>query len=517
VLRSDVQIKEAAVEAYREHTGLLTANGVSISEQQLTDIQNEALEARADLAQKESQYRNLHELMSANRSPDTTAAALASPVVAQLRAREAALVEQQAQLEMRYSDQHPAVQNGRAEIASVRHQIDAEVARVAAGLQNDAAIARARVGILEGTLARARGELVSNNSEVVRLNELEREAAASRAVYESYLQRQQELSQQGLLGDGDARLVSSATLPTDPSSPHVLALMLAALVIGVVGAGAMVLVLEQLDNTIHTATDAQRALGPGIRTVASLPIIRKNTLRLLGPASRNPAGYILKKPASGFAESIRMLRTSALLALGGEGKRVLAITSAMPNEGKSTTALSLARVCAKSYARVLLIDCDVRRHSLNALLGIRPQIGLLAVIAGNANWHDVVGVDEQSGAHVLPVEEQDALLDWASSPRWSALLEELRGDYDLIVLDCPPILVLAESRKLALMADGVVVIARAGQTPAPAVRATCDQLRDAGANVIGVALNGIDPAAAGRFSYQESLYYAGAMQRYYAD
>jgi len=499
-LRADVQEKEAAAERYRAQNGLLSSEGALLTEQQTTDLQTSLTAARADLAEKEARYSQLIGLINSGGSADTIAGVLNSPVISQLRAQEADIARRQADLESRYGPSHPAIVNVRAEREDIRNQINAEVTRISSGMRNEVEIARARVATLQSSMDAMRGQLAGNNEQMVRMRELDREAAASRNVYEQFLQRFHEIAEQGTMRSSPAELISPATVPAQPSSPRLSISFVVAFALG----GAMGLVAgflaEALDEGFASAEDLERKTGAP--ALASIPQIRRRELRQTSSSTQHPAAYLLERQMSAYTEAFRVLRTTILFAAGQPKSQVVAITSALPGEGKTTVSLSFSRVAALSGQRVLLIDCDLRRRSLKEVLDIEPPVGLLQVLAGEAEWRDAVYHDEGSGMSVLP------LSGWGFTPKeifgaedMSRLLAELRNHFDLIVLDCAPVLAVAETRVAVAKADCAVVVARWQKTPLRAVRTALQQLHDAGANIRGIALNGVDRRVPGYYSY----------------
>ncbi len=510
-LRTDVQAKEAEVEAFRARTGLLTAEGRSLTEAQTTQTQQAVLAARADLAEREARYRQVLALSQSGGNAATMDQALESQTIRDLRSQEAQLTRQQAEYASTLGERHPFVARNNAELEDVRRQLNAEIGRIAARARNDLNVARARVATLERSLGASAGMLVNNNEDQVRLRELEREAAAARAVYESFLQRSHEIAGQGQLGQSAAQVVADATPPTSPSSPRLLLGLVLAVLAGLVAGALAGLAAEALDDTIKSADDVERRLG--MPTLAVVPTVEQKALRLLAPEDRHPAGYLVEKPLSPYAESFRVLRTSLLYADPQRDAKVVAVTSALPDEGKTTCALSLARVAALGGQRVAVLDCDLRRRALNRVLNIHPRVGLIEVLSGQRSWRDVCGVDEPSGAHVIPLAET-ALTprDMFSLPAMEDLLLELREHYDLIILDCAPVLVAADARLVVGQADTAIIVARWRKTRVREAEDAVRQLVPAGAKILGVAINGFNPSAPGWKPYPP--YYARA---YYAE
>jgi polysaccharide biosynthesis transport protein len=510
-LRQNVQSKEAEAEVFRARTGLLTAEGRTLTEAQTSDIQRAVLDARTDLAEREARHRQVQNLLRSGGSVESIDQALESQTIRDLRRQEAELTRQQAEYESTLGERHPFVARGRAELEDVRRQLAAEISRISQRTRNDADVARARLATLQRSLAASSGQLVSNNEEQVRLRELEREAAAARAVYESFLQRSHEVAGQGALGQTTAHIVSEAAAPTAPSSPRPLLAITIALLAGLIAGALAAFGVEALDDTVKSADDIEQ--GVGVPALAVVPTISKKALRLMAPEDRHPSGYLVEKPLSPFAESFRVLRTSLIYADLQRDTKVVAITSALPGEGKTTCALSLARVAALGGQRVAIIDCDLRRRSLNTVLDIHPRSGLLEVLGGAKSWHEVRGIDEPSGAHVIPLAETPLTpRDMFSLPALERLLDRLRSEYELIILDCAPVLVAADARLVVGQADAAILVARWRKTKIIEAEEAVRQLQPSGVKVLGVAINQFNPLAPGWKRYPP--YYA---REYYAE
>jgi succinoglycan biosynthesis transport protein ExoP len=499
-LRSDVQAKESEVEQYRASTGLVSTQGALLIEQQITDAQTSLNQSRADLAERQARYSQLQDLINQGGSPDTIAAVLNSVVISQLRSQEATIARRQADFESRYGEAHPALANVRAEREDIRNQINAEIRRIQVGMRNDVEIANARAIQAQATLDTLRTQLAGGGTEMVRLRELEREAAAARTVYESFLQRAHELADQGTINTAPAEIISVAAVPNEKSSPRLSISFVMSFALGLGLGLAAAFLAEALDDGFASADDVERKTG--LPALASIPQVRRGELRQSSTATQHPAAFMMERQMSAFTEAFRVLRTTILFAAGQPKTQVVAITSALPNEGKTTVSLCLARVAALSGQRVLLIDCDLRRRSVKEVLDIEPDVGLLQVLAGETSWRQAIYLDEASGMCVLPVSGSGFTpKEIFGAEDMSRLIAELRGSFDLIVLDCAPVLAVAETRVAAAKADATVLVSRWQKTPMRAVRAALQQLNDAGANIRGVALNGLDRRVPGYYSY----------------
>lgn len=513
-LQAELERKEAAVEAYRAEAGLLNAaNGSALSQQQVTDVQAAVLAARADLAEREARLAEVIRLRDSSGAIDTLPSALASETIAQLRAREADVVRQEAELAQRYSDQHPSLQRIRQERESVRQAIRDEIGRIAQAAIGEVNVARSRLAALQSGMSEARSQASGDNRALVRLNQLEREAEGARSVYEGFLQRRHTLAAQSELLGPAAEIVSEASPPSAPVGRNIALILIFALAAGAIAGLLAAFAREHFDPRVVSADDVERL---GVRVLSSTPALSRRELRSLPAFDAHPAGYLVARPRSGFAESYRVLRSAVGRALNRVDSRTLAVTSALPGDGKTTTAFCLARAFAAWGCKTLLIDCDSRKRSLNFFLGLEPERGLLQVLDGEIGWRDVVGLDDSSGLHVLPAAPASTeQADGFAAHRLRPLLDELRAVYEVIILDCPPVLSVAETREIVQEVDHTLIVARSGKTPRPAFISALRQVEAAGGVVLGAVLNGVDRSAPGRSSYADPLYFAPSARSFY--
>jgi succinoglycan biosynthesis transport protein ExoP len=513
-LRGELGEREAAVQAFRAQQGLLTVNGVSLTETQLQEAEAAVLAARVDQAERAARLRQAANLAGRGGSGETMAGALTSDVMAGLRAREADIDRRLAEYADRYGDEHPTMIAVRAEKEDIERQIAAEVARLRENLRDEAEVSQARAGTLQGHLSSVRSELIRNNAQTVRLNELERDAAAARIVYESFLQRYHELANGAAGVGGDAQSIAPATPPARPMPTHASLMLALSAVVGALAGAFCALMAERLGTKLYTAEDVEQKIGLPI--LSSIPKLGGRELNPLPVLESSPGGFLAARPRSAFAEAFRLLRLRVMRGNQGQAVTSVAVASALPGEGKTSTALCLARIAAMAMHKVILVDCDLRGRSLNVVLGIEPKRGIVEVLRGEAKWRDVVGEDEASGAHVIAAAgDCFTSQNLFSSRAFGRLLDELSAEYELVVLDCPPVLTLAEGRDIAAQTDGVVLVARRGQTTQFSLRKAIRELNDVGANVIGVAFNAIDVRAPGNSSYSDPLYFSHAQKGMY--
>ena len=512
-LRGEVQAAEAAVAQYQSTNNLLSASGTTLTEQEISTYNQQLATVRAQQAEAEARLRTARSQLARGSTGDDVGEALGSQVVQQLRQQRAEVSRRVADLTQRYGPRHPDMLRAQRELADIDGQIQAEIGRLVSNLEAQAQVARERTASMAGSLGTARGTLAANNAASVRLNELQRNAESVRTLYQSFLTRFQETSSQEGLEQSDARIVSRAAIPNAPSSPNIPLNLALGLILGLGLGLAAVVLAEMLDSGLMTGDEVERRLGlPHLGTVPSLPSVAAP-----GEREEAPADYVLKRPLSAFAEAVRALRTSILYSRTGQAVKVVAVTSALPGEGKSTTCLTLARVSAQSGARVLVVDCDLRRRNLNRMLGFEPETGLLEVLNGKAALEQVVHLDEGSGAHVLPLARNSFTpKDVFGSKAMDQLIADLAARYDLVLLDTAPTLAVADTRILAARSDAVIFLARWRKTPEKAIQQSLRLLEQAGAHVAGVALTQVDMNAQARYGYGDAGFYYADYKKYYA-
>lgn len=511
-LREEVRTKERAVEAARSEGGLLSAEGSTLTEQSLVDTNAQLVEARATLAEREARLRAAESGASGGRA-DAVEEALQSPVIANLRQQQAELARQKAELSAKYDWKHPEIRRITDEIADIDSRVEQEVNRVLAGLRNQVEVARQRVASIEASLDGQRGRLVDNNVAAVQLRELDRDAEASRVLYESFLNRAKQVAEQVGIEQADATIVSRASPPLWPSLPNTTLMYALGVVLGaLLGTGAVVL-MELLETSLRTPDDVQARLKT--TCLGRLPRLDKKTRTIDGDLI-SPENFVVKRPLSPFGEALRGLRASAFFSNPERPIKVLAVTSAVPGEGKTTTATGLARISALAGSKTVLVDCDLRRRSATHVLGLHVEQGLAEVLLRSAELNDVIQTDPASGMDVVPLAQAEFTpRDLLGTQAMAEMLDQLRARYEVVILDTAPVLPLSDTRVLSPFADGVLVVARWGKTPSAVVGETLELLRGHGARVLGVALDGVDRGVFGKLVYDRPEYYADLYNTYY--
>ncbi|MDI3307124.1 MAG: polysaccharide biosynthesis tyrosine autokinase [Acetobacteraceae bacterium] len=502
-LRQEVQGLETRIAELRASSGLTRGVNAGLSTEQLSRINTDLIEARNQLATAEAR------LAAARTGSGSDLTALgASNLVQQRSALDTARSELE-RLQAVLGSNHPDVRAARSKVNDLQRAVTTETTRVVQALDAEARAARARVRSLEEALRQQQEKVNQNQTAENQLAALEREAEASRSLLKAVLERSQQTVAQTAIEKPDARVLSPATVPNSPSFPKVTTFVAAALVLGVMFGLLVIWFLEQADSTIRTGDEVRSALG--LPCLALVPMLKRG---LLG--RHRVEDYVVRKPLSPFAESMRTLR--AALWLGAEPPRVVVITAARPGEGKTTTAVALARSAAMNGERVLLIDCDVRQPSLGHIFRAEGAAGITDLLLGQAVLERIIRRDHLSSLDYIPAGAAEIhSLGLFMSEAMAGLLDRVRRDYDLIVLDAPPALAMADARVVARLADATLLCIKWRDTPRSVVRNSLGLLEEAHARVVGAALTQVDAKVHGRSGYADAEVYHPRYSGYFRE
>lgn len=510
-LRKQAVTDDAALQQYMIRNNLMSAQGATMAEQEVSELNRQIADAQAQLAEQHGKLNAAQSQIARGGGGADIGSALASETIRQSRQQEALASARLAQLDARYGPRHPEVIQARDELADVRQQLNAELARIVSGLRGDVQIAQSRLGSLLSSRSQAKGSLAQNGSAQVGRLELERRAEASRAIYNAYLTRAKETAQIGELPNADATIASLARVPGAPSSPNYIVGALAGFVAAIIVACVATGIAEYLEDTVSTRADIETGLA---NTYAgAIPTLSSATRGKT--AGISPQDYVTTRSMSLFTESLRNLAT--YLGLMSEGG-VITITSALPREGKSTTSMCLARTLAMSKRKVVLIDADVRHHSTSdALAPHRVHEGLFRVLDGSVSLEEALTRDDRTSLQILTTLGQSAPEDVITEDAMADLIGRLRASFDIVIIDSAPVLGVAETRILSRLSDTTLVVARWRTTPLKAVRTALDLLAHNGSRVGGVALSLVNIKEYASAGLTDAFGYYKKFKGYYAD
>jgi len=492
-LAKQAGLAAAAVQQYKANNGLMdTSTGAAVSDQEMGDLMTQLITAEGNQAQAQAKLSRMRELVSSGHGADVTQV-VDSPLITQLREQEATLMQQDADMNARYGALNPKLQDVEGQLKKLRAKIDEEANRVVGTVQNDATVAAAQATMLKRDMANVKSNTTAQNQQRVRLAELEADATSATAVYQAFLQRLKQTEQQASLKIPDVRVVSPASVPLKTHVPKKLLIIGASIPVGLLLGFLIALVRDRLCTGFRSASEVEHSLHMPV--LATLPELK------LGRKTLKDAGLqVVKKPNSLFSESLRDLESSLTLDRDASGGgRTILVTSALPGEGKTLTAASLARQVALSGYRVVLVDADLRRPRIAAVLGMhKPPYSLVDHLEDRCGLDEALAPDPHSPVVALTATPTRNAADWVRSPKLPALIKRLRSISDLIIIDCPPLLAVSDTKKLARLADAALFVVHWEKTPREASDHAARSLRDCGIPILGTILTRANP---GQYRY----------------
>ena len=513
--------QEKLVRYQKEHDILGIDEKQNIVTTKLDELNKELTAAEGDRMQKESAYK----LASAG-DPEIFAKAEPSSLINQLRTQESDLRMKYAETTTQFGSSYPKVMQLGNQLKQVEASIQAEDKRIASRVQNEYLSALQREKLLGAALDVQKQEANHLNESAIEYNLLKRDAESNRQLYEGLLQKLKEAGVSAGLRSSNIRIVDLARVPTSPSAPNIPRNIVLGLALGLFGGVGLAFVLEGLDNTVRTPEEAQ--IISALPSLGIIPLSRKliaknrnnghPRLTLSSRPSESADSLELvtfARPKSELSESYRALRTSILLSSLGSPPKVILVTSALPQEGKTTTSINCAIVLAQRGGRVLLVDADLRRPGIHKALGLRNTSGLSRLMTGGDRPEDAIVSTEIPNLFVLtagPPPPQPAEL--LGSPLMKDYLARWRKEFDHIIIDTPPALSVTDAVLLSVEADSVLIVLRSGQTTKAALRRVRDLLSHVNARITGIVVNAFDLHSGSSYYYQYNSKYYG---RYYEE
>ena len=529
----DLQMKvetsqEKLVRYQKEHEILGADEKQNITMEKLEELNKELTQAESERMDKEALWRLVE-----SGDPDAIASSASaiedsggsgqsgSILLGTLRTKAADLKIQAAELSTQFGPAYPKVTQLNNQLKEIDSELQAEMKKVVAKVKGQYTTALQREDMLRAALDQQKQEANKLNESAIEYTLLKRDVDTNRQLYEGLLQKLKEAGVSAGLKSNNFRIVDSARPPTYPIEPNIPRNLLFAFMLGLASGVGLAFLMEGLDNTVRTTEQAQ--LISGVASLGMIPLGSKsaregpNPKRLVIATSKEAVELVTQvRPQSQMAESYRALRTSLLLSNLGAPPKVIMVTSALPQEGKTTTSINTAIVLAQKGVRVLLIDADLRRPSIHKTLGMGPHSGLSNVLTGSTKLADAITHTAIfPNLFVLPAGTPPPNpAELLASSNMRDLLNELRDQFDHVVMDTPPSLSVTDAVVLSPRADAVVLVIRSGQTTKQALRRSRDTLLQVNAKVVGVLLNAVDLTSPDYYYYYE---YRGKYASYYRD
>ncbi len=497
----------------------------SILSSRLLQLNTEYTNAQADRLRKEAAYNSIQ--------GDSLAAALVSSQGESLKKLTESLNEageKFAEVKTHYGVNHPEYKKAQTKVQAVEAQIAATRSSIGQRVEIEYREARNRESMLEKAVQETKADFDRLNARSFEYQSLKRDAESDKKLYEELVRKIKEAGINASFQNSSIRIADTARPGLKPVFPRTwLNVLLAFLFATFLGVGAAVLG-DVLDNTVRDPDQVARLMNADV--IGSLPAV-KDWRKRLSPiqsmrtvtgqvidangSAANPGTALVHaaessdQALSNYEEAIRTLRNSILLTDFDRRLKSVLLTSASPSEGKSTVAAHLAATHAGQHKRTLLIDGDLRRPSVHRLFQVPNTVGLSNVLLQQIAWRDaVIRMDDPSGLDVLPAGPSTRRASDLIGIGLAELIEEAMGDYDLVVLDAPPLLGFAEPLQMATAVDGVIVVARAGDTSRKALSSVIMTLARLRANLVGVVLNEVHREVSAGY-----YYYYGHYSKYY--
>ena len=504
--RTQVETAEAALQRYREQNDAISLeNRENIVVQKLTELSTAVTRAKMERLQKEAVDRQLRAIEQDPAAVETFPVVLGNAFIQRQKTELAALQQQEAQASDRLGQLHPDMVKLQSAIQNAQLKLRAEIANVVQSVHTEYQAALAQEQSLVGALEQQKSEALSMNRKAIEYSVLARDVESGKQIYDSLLQRTKETGVASELKSSNIRVVDEAERPRSAVAPRRrLNVMLGAFAGLILGVG-FAFFFEHVDSRLKSPAEINTFLG--VPSLGMLPALGK---RWTGAAS---APLLSTGLPPTFSEMLRTIRTNILFSWSEEGPRTLVVTSAGLGEGKTLVASNLAVGFALTGQRVLLIDADMRRPRTHEVFECDQEPGLSNILVGNATPSDAVRKTNVAGLWVLPsgrIPPNPAEL--LHSKRFKDFLRSVGENFDTIIIDTPPVMVVTDPQIIASLAASVVFVVGAEMTSRYVAQAALQQLRQGHARVIGVVLNRVELEKNG---YYYSRYYRREYAAYY--
>jgi capsular exopolysaccharide synthesis family protein len=466
-LKVELESAEAAAKHFNASTDLVSPEALAGLNRQIKDLRDRLSETRRARLDAQAQLNSLVETAQGN-DPAEMARVANDRTLTQLLER---FGGDRKSFDDRYKQ---IVERARLEVRRIDAQIEA----------------------LESTIEQQERQIARQSADLVRLQQLEREAEASGLIYEYFLGRLKETSVQQGIQQADARVLSRAVIPLEPSAPQKPLLLALAITVGLMAGSGFVILRELSKNTFRLPEDLEERTGYSV--IGQIPIIparrRKNVLK-----------YISEKPASAAAEAIRNLRTSLLLSDIDCPPQVIMSTSSVPGEGKTTQSLALAHNLSGLGKKVLLIEADIRRRTFAEYFDLQDQPGLISVLSGESSLEEAAFAQPDLKSDLIVGEKATSnAADVFASERFRKFLKDVRERYDHIIVDTPPVLAVPDARVIGQAVDAIVYTVRWDSTTHRQVLQGIRFLEDVNLKITGLALSQISAKGMKGYGYGDS-------------
>ena len=495
--------KETDIQKFREQEGLAAIDfedrqGIII--QSLNDLNAVLIQATTERLKKENLFAELTRISQQPEMVESMPAIATNQVIQELKSQHVALTGEYCNLSNKYGKEHPKMVRLSAAMKGINEKIAQEVKKTLQSVETEYRVALAEEESIREAMEAKKREALALNNKQIGYNSLKREMETSRSMYESLLTRVKEAGLTEGLEATNIMVVDPARIPDHPVKPRKARNVLLAIIVGLTLGVGIAFFFEYLDNTINTPDELERYFK-----IPFLGVVSK-----FKADTASEEIIVHSNPKSNVAEGFRTIRTNLLFSSPDVEKKHILITSSLPEDGKTLQSANIAISFAQMGKKVLLIDGDMRKPRLHEIFNLERSPGLSEYLAGKESGPqpaEITGLEVFTSGRTSPNPAE--LL---GSKRMKELLESGRAkdDFDMVIIDSPPILSVADAAILSAVSDGVVLVVNAGSTPRPAIQRAIQQLSDVKAKIIGCVLNNMD-------FEKESYYYSYYRYKKYYD
>ena len=486
-LKSKLDSSEQALQSYRIQQNIVDTKGIALNGagKQLDEISSNLIAARQRLAEAQSAYDQVRNLNGQPFSAyESVPAVLKNPLFIQAKEAESKAEQKVAELSQRYGNLHPRMIAAQSDLRAARQNLGMQIGAVVGAIQKEYDMAKANEIAAERAQGAVRADIQDISRKEIQLNVLQRDVDSNRQLYDLFMNRAKEMNVGSNLQTTIARVVDPSIPSGSPYKPKKGMIMGLSFALGLVLGVMLAFLLEYLDNTVKDREDVENKIGMGML----------GTVQMLdGKSGSEPMRSFIDAPGSVFSESIRSIRTGVLLSSLDEPHKVVMVTSSVPQEGKSTISVNLAFALGQ-MKRVILLEADLRRPSIGKVLNDDPKApGLLDFLAGTADLKSCIHKTESPNVFLIPSGQLlSNPLELISSRRFGEMIGKLSETFEMVVIDCPPVVAVSDSLVLSRHASAVIYVVRADETPYQLARSGIRRLQEVNAPLLGVVLNCAD-------------------------
>ncbi len=498
--KKKLEKSEQALQKYMRDNDLVTVeNKLAIYPQKLTEFSSQLSKAQSDRRALEDVIDQIKAAGSNIQQLENIPVIADNAVLKDLRESIFKARQNIKELSKKYGNKHPIMMKARDELAELLNQQQSEINRVLATTRNSYDLAKSQENNLQGLLDSTKKELLNMNEKFVQYSIMKRDVDSNRVVYDALTAS---IKKEGVTEQSQSIniwVVKNAALPGAPSKPNKRRNLVIGFILGLFGGIGCAFLIEYLDNTIKSEKDLETRFG--------LTVL--GTIEELKEKEGNIESHILQQPLSPLAESYRLIRSGLLLSSAEHPPKVILVTSMGAREGKTTTTVNVARVLCQGKKKVLIVDCDLRRPRVHTLFSIENEKGLSSYLTGNIN-ESIINKIPGEEIYVItsgPIPPNPAEL--VGSNKLKTLLGKMSENFDFILIDSPPIESVTDSLALTQVADGTLIVVRAGKTTYDMLQSGLKKLTDVRCHLLGSVLNGqVKSKSPGSYYSGYTTYYA---------